>query len=156
MKNIFYYETKIGKIGISEENNYITDLFFGVQELSCEEYTVKETEIIKEANKQLSEYLNGDRKKFDLPLNPSGSEFSKQVWSELCKIPYGETRTYLELANTINRPKSYRAVGLANSKNPISIFIPCHRLIGSNGSLRGYLGGIKTKDYLLKLESKNK
>ncbi|MGX9756768.1 methylated-DNA--[protein]-cysteine S-methyltransferase [Clostridioides difficile] len=156
MKNIFYYETKIGKIGISEESNYITDLFFGVQELSCEEYTVKETKIIKEANKQLSEYLNGDRKKFDLPLHPSGSEFSKQVWNELCKIPYGETRTYLELANTINRPKSYRAVGLANSKNPISIFIPCHRLIGSNGSLRGYLGGIKTKDYLLKLESENK
>lgn len=156
MKNIFYYETKIGKIGISEENNYITDLFFGVQELSCEEYTVKETEIIKDANKQLSEYLNGDRKQFDLPLHPSGSEFSKQVWCELCKIPYGETRTYLELANTINRPKSYRAVGLANSKNPISIFIPCHRLIGSNGSLRGYLGGIKTKDYLLKLESENK
>ncbi|MCC0781983.1 methylated-DNA--[protein]-cysteine S-methyltransferase [Clostridioides sp. ES-S-0108-01] len=156
MKNIFYYETKIGKIGIAEKNNYITNLFFGTSGLDSERYLAKETKIIKEASKQLKEYLDGDRKEFDLPLQLSGGEFSKKVWNELCKIPYGETKTYIELANIINNPKSYRAVGMANSKNPISIFIPCHRLVGSNGSLRGYLGGIKIKEYLLKLEKENK
>ncbi|EQF24563.1 methylated-DNA-[]-cysteine S-methyltransferase family protein [Clostridioides difficile CD160] len=156
MKNIFYYETKIGKIGIAEKNNFITNLFFDTSILNSEEYLVKESKIIKEANKQLKEYLEGDRKEFDLPLKLSGSEFRKKVWNELCNIPYGETKTYVELANIINNPKAYRAVGLANSKNPISIFIPCHRLVGSNGSLRGYLGGIEVKEYLLKLEKENK
>ncbi|MCC0627381.1 MULTISPECIES: methylated-DNA--[protein]-cysteine S-methyltransferase [unclassified Clostridioides] len=156
MKNIFYYETKIGKIGIAEKNNYITNLFFGTSGLDSERYLAKETKIIKEASKQLKEYLDGYRKEFDLPLQLSGGGFSKKVWNELCKIPYGETKTYIELANIINNPKSYRAVGMANSKNPISIFIPCHRLVGSNGSLRGYLGGIKIKEYLLKLEKENK
>lgn len=156
MKNIFYYETKIGKIGIAEKNNFITNLFFDTSILNSEEYLVKESKIIKEANKQLKEYLEGDRKEFDLPLKLSGSEFMKKVWNELCNIPYGETKTYVELANIINNPKAYRAVGMANSKNPISIFIPCHRLVGSNGSLRGYLGGIEVKEYLLKLEKENK
>ncbi|MBY2478917.1 methylated-DNA--[protein]-cysteine S-methyltransferase [Clostridioides difficile] len=156
MKNIFYYETKIGKIGIAEKNNFITNLFFDTSILNFEEYLVKESKIIKEANKQLKEYLEGDRKEFDLPLKLSGSEFRKKVWNELCNIPYGETKTYVELANIINNPKAYRAVGMANSKNPISIFIPCHRLVGSNGSLRGYLGGIEVKEYLLKLEKENK
>ncbi|NMS90556.1 methylated-DNA--[protein]-cysteine S-methyltransferase [Clostridioides difficile] len=156
MKNIFYYETKIGKIGIAEKNNCITNLFFDTSILNSKEYLVKETEIIKEASKQLKEYLDGNRKAFDLPLELLGSEFSKKVWNELCKIPYGETKTYTELASIINNPKAYRAVGMANSKNPISIFIPCHRLVGSNGSLRGYLGGIKVKEYLLKLEKENK
>lgn len=156
MKNIFYYETKIGKIGIAEKNNYITNLFFGISSLDYEKYLLKETKVIKEASKQLKEYLDGDRKEFDLPLQLSGGEFSKKVWNELRKIPYGETKTYVELANIINNPKACRAVGMANSKNPISIFIPCHRLVGSNGSLRGYLGGIKVKEYLLKLERENK
>ncbi|KPI51894.1 cysteine methyltransferase [Clostridioides difficile] len=156
MKNIFYYETKIGKIGIAEKNSCVTNLFFDTSSLDPEEYLVKETKIIIEANKQLKEYLDGNRKEFDLPLELSGSEFMRKVWNELCKIPYGETMTYIELANIINNPKAYRAVGMANSKNPISIFIPCHRLIGSNGSLRGYLGGIKVKEYLLKLEKDNK
>lgn len=106
--------------------------------------------------KELDEYFSGKRKYFDLPLSYTGTSFQKKVWESLKKIPYGETKTYKEIALEIEKPKSYRAVGLANNKNPLPIFLPCHRVIGTNGKLVGYAGGLELKKKLLKLEKGNK
>jgi len=149
--NIFYYDTDIGKIGIVENGEKITNLFFEIDSYE-KGYTIKETDILKEANKQLHEYLMGCRIKFSLPLAPSGTEFRKSVWNSLCDISYGETKSYKEIAENIGNPKASRAVGSANNKNPIPIFIPCHRVIGSSGKLVGYRGGLKMKEQLLNLE----
>lgn len=108
--------------------------------------------ILRTAEMQLQEYFDGRRKNFQLPLEFCGSEFQTKVWRSLQTIPYGETRSYSELANVIGSPKSCRAVGGANGRNPISIVVPCHRVIGANGKLTGFAGGIKTKSYLLNLE----
>ena len=105
------------------------------------------------AKKQLSEYLNSERAKFDLPLDADGTEFQKQVWSELAKIPFGETRSYKQIAEAINKPKAVRAVGAANGRNPISVVVPCHRVVGSNRALTGYAGGVERKKKLLELEN---
>ena len=104
------------------------------------------------AERQLAEYFAGERKRFDLPLDFNGTEFQKQVWSALLTIPFGETRSYAEIARMIGRPAACRAVGAANGKNPISIVAPCHRVIGANGTLTGFAGGLKAKEYLLQLE----
>lgn len=101
---------------------------------------------------QLDEYFAGTRTTFDLPLTPNGTEFQLAAWRALRDIPYGETRSYAEQATTIGRPKAVRAVGSANGRNPISIIVPCHRVIGSNGSLTGFGGGLDAKTYLLALE----
>ncbi len=106
----------------------------------------------EEAIKQLEEYFGGKRKKFDLKINLNGSDFQKKVWTALCDIPYGETRSYKDIAKYIGDEKASRAVGMANNKNPIQIIIPCHRVIGSDGSLRGYAGGIEIKKRLLEIE----
>lgn len=106
--------------------------------------------------KELDEYFSGKRKYFDLPLNYEGTIFQKKVWEKLKNIAYGETKTYKDIALEIGKPKSYRAVGLANNKNPLPIFLPCHRVIGSNGKLVGYAGGLELKKKLLKLEKENK
>jgi len=103
---------------------------------------------------QLKEYFVGKRKKFDIPLNPQGTDFQRSVWKALQDIPYGKTRSYKQIAQAIGNPKACRAVGMANNKNPIWILIPCHRVIGTDGSLTGYGGGIEMKKKLLKLEKK--
>ncbi len=113
---------------------------------------MEETQILIEANSQLQEYFLGKRKSFNLPLNPGGTEFMKNVWSSLCDILYGETRSYKEIAQILNKDKAYRVVGLSNNKNSIPIFIQCHRFLSSTGNLTGYLGGLEVKSYLLKLE----
>ena len=154
MKNMFFYDTIIGSIGIGENGREITDIFFS-KNTKVENTSIKETELISMAIAQLSEYFNGTRKKFDLPLALKGTEFQKSVWKALMTIPYGETRTYKEIAEIIGNPKACRAVGMANNKNPISIVVPCHRVIGSNGKLVGYGGGIEIKKILLKLEKNN-
>ena len=100
----------------------------------------------------MSEYLIGKRKSFDLPLNPRGTVFQQQVWKALCDIPYGETRSYKQIAEAIGNPKAVRAVGMANNRNPVLIVVPCHRVIGANGKLVGYGAGIEKKEFLLKLE----
>lgn len=151
MKYIWEYNTKIGNIYIAEEDNKITNLYFK-NDVINENVTFKETDVIKEAYKELEEYLNGKRNKFDIVLNPKGTDFQKRVWKELCNIPYGCTRTYKEIAKLIENDKAMRAVGMANNKNPIPIFIPCHRVIGTNGKLVGYRGGIKVKEILLDIE----
>jgi methylated-DNA-[protein]-cysteine S-methyltransferase len=105
-----------------------------------------------EVARQLDEFFQGKRRHFDLMLAPKGTEYQKRVWAELVKIPFGETISYLELARRIGNPQASRAVGHANSKNPIALIVPCHRVIGSNGTLTGYAGGLDLKDKLLTWE----
>jgi methylated-DNA-[protein]-cysteine S-methyltransferase len=112
-----------------------------------------DTGLLQEPVRQLSSYFAGKLQQFDVPLTPQGTTFQRSVWSELQQIPYGETISYGELARRLGNPKSVRAVGLANGANPISIIIPCHRVIGANGSLVGYGGGLPIKQALLALES---
>ncbi len=109
--------------------------------------------VLAEARQQLTAYFAGERQTFDLPLAPQGTEFQRRVWDALKAIPYGVTITYGELARRIGDPKASRAVGLANGSNPLSIIVPCHRVIGANGKLTGYGGGVERKQALLALES---
>ena len=109
--------------------------------------------ILLAAERQLGEYFSGARTQFDLPLQPEGSEFQKQVWQALRAIPFGQTRSYLDLAKAVGSAKAARAVGAANGKNPLSIIVPCHRVIGSDGSLTGFAGGLDTKAALLAHEA---
>ncbi len=148
-------QTALGEIFIVEENNNITRVCFQKQNFMTPEI-MKRTPLINEAFRQLQEYLVGKRKVFDIPLNPFGTTFQKKVWHALLDIPYGETASYKEIAEKINSPHAYRAVGLANNKNPIPIFVPCHRVIGSNGKLVGYAGGLNLKSQLLNIEALNK
>lgn len=156
MKNLFYYETEIGPIGIAEEEGRITDIFFKERESikDIDGAVVKETEQIKEAGRQIVEYLKGRRQEFDLPLEPRGTDFQKSAWNALLTIPYGEVRSYKQMAEQVGNPKACRAIGLANNRNPIAIVIPCHRVIGTNGKLVGYGGGLDIKEHLLALEEK--
>lgn len=110
------------------------------------------TELLSMATIQLDEYFQEKRTTFSLPFKLTGTPFQLAVWKELQNIPYGKTTSYKEIAQKINKPKAYRAVGMANNKNPLPIIIPCHRVIGSNGKLIGYAGGLKLKNYLLELE----
>lgn len=155
MDCIYHYNFSIGKITIAESEGFITSIGF-FEDSSFKHYILKETPLIQNAAVQIDEFLNGLRKQFDLPLAPSGTKFQKQVWQSLLDIPYGETRSYKDIAVSINNPKAYRAVGMANNKNPIMIVIPCHRVIGSNGDLVGYGGGINIKEILLNIENKNR
>jgi methylated-DNA-[protein]-cysteine S-methyltransferase len=109
--------------------------------------------VLVETERQLTEYFRGDRKTFALELDFSGPDFQKRVWQELLAIPYGETRSYGDIAKKLGNPKACRAVGAANGKNPISIIAPCHRVVGSNGKLTGFAGGLEAKAYLLRLEA---
>lgn len=149
MMNYYKYETAIGLLAICEEEGKITAI-----SLHCSPETgnEKETGIIREAYTQLAEYLDGKRKSFDLPLAPKGTEFQKRVWHALCEIPYGQTRSYKQIAEAIGNPKGVRAVGMANNRNPIIIVVPCHRVIGSDGKMIGYAAGVDKKEFLLKLE----
>lgn len=115
---------------------------------------IENKEFFREAARQLEAYFSGDLKSFNLKLAPEGTDFQKSVWKTLCGIPYGETRTYKEIAVSIGKPRAYRAVGLANNRNPIAIIIPCHRVIGSDGKLTGYASGLDIKEFLLKREEK--
>lgn len=113
----------------------------------------KKHPILLETQKQLNEYFSGQRKVFDLPLDFEGTEFQEKVWQALLTIPFGETRSYKQIAEQIGNVKAVRAVGAANGKNPISIIAPCHRVVGANGKLVGFAGGLENKDILLKLET---
>ena len=153
-KNVFFYRMMSINIGITEENNAITGLFFGRD--VPEGFIKKETPLIQKAALQIEEYFAGKRKKFAIPLAMHGTDFQMDVWRALQGIPYGETRSYKEIAALIGRPKAVRAVGMANHRNPISIIVPCHRVIGHNGALVGYGAGLPIKQYLLELEQAHK
>lgn len=139
-------ETPIGPLTLEAGENAVTAIRFGAgaaQDVSP---------LLDAAEAQLHEYFAGTRRAFDLPLAPRGTAFQQRVWTALRAIPYGETRTYGELAAAIGNPNAGRAVGMANHRNPIPIVIPCHRVIGANGTLTGYAGGLETKQKLLALE----
>ncbi|MGH7887370.1 MAG: methylated-DNA--[protein]-cysteine S-methyltransferase [Candidatus Binatia bacterium] len=111
--------------------------------------------ILVQAERQLSEYFTGKRTQFELPLEPRGTEFQKKVWRSLRKIPFGKTKSYMEIARAIGLPRACRAVGGASGKNPLSIIVPCHRVVGANGALTGFGGGLETKAKLLALEARS-
>lgn len=152
MKSAFSYGTDIGTIVIEENGKAITKIYLANEDIDDLLVKRQETELLREAIKQLNEYFSGSRNFFDLPLEPEGTEFQKKVWNALKEIPFGETRSYGEIAKKIGNEKAARAVGMANNKNPIMIVIPCHRVIGSNGKLVGYAGGLDIKEKLLNLE----
>ncbi len=116
-------------------------------------YVERDDEVLKQTRKQLAEYFDNTRQKFDIPIVTTGTPFQKNVWRALCEVPYGETSTYLQLAKNIGNPKAVRAVASANGANSIGIIIPCHRIIGQNGELVGFAGGLALKKRLLKLEN---
>lgn len=149
--NVAYFESPVGLIEIQSEKGSIVSLDF----LKEKRYDEKSESVLVEAKKQLKDYFDGKRKVFDLPIKTSGTEFQNKVWSELTKISYGETLSYKDIAVGIGNEKACRAVGNANNKNKIAIIIPCHRVVGSNGKLVGYEGGIWRKKWLLKHETKN-
>ena len=144
-------DVPISEVYIAETDGKLSHLLFH-EDKRLNGYEKKETSITKETAKQVEEYFAGKRKKFDIPFNMKGTPFQQSVWNALCTIPLGETRTYKDIAVQIDNPKAMRAVGLANNRNPISIIVPCHRVIGANGSLTGYAGGLGAKEYLLDLE----
>ncbi|MDP2574218.1 methylated-DNA--[protein]-cysteine S-methyltransferase [Vibrio penaeicida] len=146
--------SKLGDVTIQANDDGLLGIWFETyttkpQELGRED---RKHNVLAEACKQLTEYFDGGRKTFDVPLAAKGTDFQKQVWQALTQIPFGETWSYQDLANTIGNPKAVRAVGLANGKNPISVIVPCHRVIGKSGKLTGYAGGLERKEALLKLE----
>jgi methylated-DNA-[protein]-cysteine S-methyltransferase len=147
---LYTRQTEIGRIGLAERDGALTELAFKAQPAPDRR---SEPELIKRAFAQIEEYLAGRRKRFDLPLRVEGTPFMRRVWDELCRIPYGETRSYKAVATAIGQPGAMRAVGMANNRNPIALIIPCHRVIGADGSLTGFGGGLDVKRYLLDLEA---
>ena len=151
-----YYKSPIGLIRIFESGGFLTRADFvgqNPESAHCEsERRSKSSNLLKDACMQLGEYFKGRRKKFELALKPNGTDFQRSAWESLLRIPYGETRSYLQQAESISHPKAIRAIGQANSRNPIPIIIPCHRVIGKNGSLTGYAGGLDRKTRLLVME----
>ncbi len=158
MDTMLYIDTMIGKIGIREDGSGIIGVFFETEVPpkdvdGCNEL---ETPLLRLASKEILEYLDGSRKEFTVPVSLKGTAFQLEDWKALMTIPYGETRCYQEIAEQIGKPKACRAVGHANNRNPISIIVPCHRVVGKDGSMTGYGGGLAIKEFLLDLEKKNK
>lgn len=156
MKNRCHYESPVGMICMEEQDGAVTGVYIDKECTTEDRSRDVETPVLKEARRQLSEYFLKQRKEFDLPLAPQGTEFQKKVWEALCMIPYGETRSYGEIARQIGNSKASRAVGGANNKNHIMIVIPCHRVIGANGALVGFGGGLDVKEFLLELEKQER
>ena len=152
MKLLKVYTSPIGDISIIEEENKIIEISFGVK-LGIEKGS---SLLLEKTENELQEYFEGKRTEFDIPIKLKRTEFYEKVWNELKKIPYGETRSYGEIAEKIGNPKASRAVGMANHNNPISIIVPCHRVVGKNSKLVGYAGGLDKKKYLIELERKVK
>lgn len=150
MACVFYEETVLGPLGVQEEQGALTRICFGRHSTDAKE---RKTPLIEQAFSQLEEYFSGRRRVFELPLAPKGTEFQKRVWNALMEIPYGQLRTYRQIAQSVQNEKACRAVGLANNRNPIPIIIPCHRVVGSNGRLVGYAGGLDIKRKLLNIEA---
>ena len=150
MQKAWTYQTELGELTLAENGEALTRLSFGggLPQGAARE----ETPLLQMAHGQLTEYLAGERRRFELPLAPEGTPFEQAVWAQLLKIPYGETCTYGGIAARLGKPGASRAVGMANHRNPIGIIIPCHRVIGKDGSLTGYAGGLGIKERLLILE----
>lgn len=146
-----YLDSPIGPIEISGDDDFVSTVIFADE---IKKDTPHLPKVIRDCRQQLEEYFAGTRKEFRLMLSQSGTDFQRQVWTALIDIPYGKTTSYLQLAKNIGDAKSIRAVGAANGKNNIAIIVPCHRVIGSNGTLVGYAGGLDKKKWLLDFEAR--
>jgi methylated-DNA-[protein]-cysteine S-methyltransferase len=159
MKSLFFYEYPTGPLGIAEDSGAICRVFFGGKKSLpglpwAGDFVVAETPLIKKTAAQLEEYFAGKRKTFTVPLSLGGTDFQAACWKALRTIPYGETRSYKDLALLAGNPRALRAAGMANNRNPVVIIVPCHRVIGNDGSLTGYGGGLPVKRFLLDLEQR--
>lgn len=150
MEQAAYLDTKIGIVKITQCGNSIAR----IEKIdgSCPNLSCETTPLLEKAICQIEEYLDGKRRVFELPLVFNGTAFQNKVWQALCDIPYGETRSYKQLAQAVGNPKACRAVGMANNKNPLLIVVPCHRVIGADGRLVGYAAGLEIKQQLLEME----
>lgn len=148
MTNYTYYTSPIGLIEIGGTDTALTSLYF----VDTERQETSSSAVLDAAVHQLDEYFRHRRQKFDLPLEPHGTDFQRHVWRQLLTVRYGTTVAYQDIANALGNPKAIRAVGAANGQNPISVIVPCHRIIGSNGKLIGYGGGLWRKEWLLQHE----
>lgn len=161
MEKFTYLESPVGKLLLFSDGRSLTGLYTAQQIRTkfeslpaAQECSSSDLSIFADAEKQLAEYFAGERTEFTLPLNPHGSNFQRAVWDQLRLIEYGTTLSYVQLAERLGKPTASRAVGNANGKNPISIIVPCHRVIGANGALTGYAGGLECKKELLSHELK--
>jgi methylated-DNA-[protein]-cysteine S-methyltransferase len=149
-------DSPIGKLTLVANNESLVTLVFSTGKMSksrlAEAAEPGDNAVLRKTEKQLREYFAGKRESFDLPLSPTGTSFQQKVWKALSKIPFGVTKNYGEIAKLVGAPKASRAVGAANGRNPIPIIVPCHRVIGANGALTGFGGGVPTKKFLLELE----
>ncbi|MDN5864292.1 MAG: methylated-DNA--[protein]-cysteine S-methyltransferase [Gammaproteobacteria bacterium] len=157
---MMYYtkmDSPVGELLLAATDKALTGIYFDDEAPAVGGDWKRQSDhpVLRKTQTQLEEYFAGKRKAFDLPLAPEGTVFQRQVWKVLARIPYGETRSYGDIARRIRRPKAVRAVGAANGANPIPIVVPCHRVIGSNGSLTGYGGGLDRKQHLLALEKQS-
>lgn len=153
----YYYtlmDSPLQTLIIGSDGEHIVRLFMDGQKYASrlDHHWKRDDALLADAVSQLGAYFAGELTRFDLPLKPAGTAFQQQVWQALTDIPYGKTASYGEIANRLNKPKAVRAVGAANGRNPIGIIIPCHRVVGANGSLTGYAGGIERKQWLLRHE----
>ena len=148
------YSSPLGQITLQANDAGLTGAWFQVQTTAPDDFGTRQDNhpILMQALTELVEYFAGKREQFDVPTSVDGTDFQKQVWGVLKKIPYGETWSYQDVAIAIDNPKAVRAVGMANGKNPLSIIVPCHRVIGKNGKITGYAGGVERKEMLLDLE----
>ena len=151
--------TPVGPLTLVAEGGALVRISFGDDRHSSEGRESSgcsdHTPLLDEAARQLADYFEGRRREFDLPLAPAGTSFQREVWAALREIPYGETRSYKDIARAVGRPRACRAVGMANNRNPLPIVIPCHRVVGASGALTGYAGGLEVKSKLLQLEGCN-
>lgn len=153
MKSVYFYDYPVGSLGIAEQGGEICRVFF-CEDKALAGFKTAQTPLIKLAAAQLDEYFAAKRTSFDLPLCISGTDFQLSVWEALRQIPAGEVRSYKAVAEMVQSPRAYRAVGMANRNNPLVIIIPCHRVTGAGGGLTGYIGGLAAKKYLLELEKR--
>jgi methylated-DNA-[protein]-cysteine S-methyltransferase len=152
MNAFSYFESPIGRLLLTSDGTALTGLYMEPsRKAQCTDGWIEDVTVapLSATVRQLTEYFEGTRREFDLPLRLQGTVFQQRVWRQLTEIPYGQTWSYGQLAQRIDKPSASRAVGLANGRNPISILVPCHRVIGADGSLTGYGGGIERKRWLL-------
>lgn len=153
MISFWRYDSPLGIYTVAEDGEGIYALFFG-ERPGKEKWTMQETPLLKRAAAQMAEYFSGARRSFDLPLSLKGTPFQMADWAALREIPYGQTRCYQQIAEQLGNSKACRAVGMANNRNPVAVIIPCHRVLGKDGKLVGYAGGLSVKQGLLALEQK--
>ncbi len=153
MERFFCLNTPVGPVTVAATDEAVTAVRFGASASAENPVEEELPPVLRQAVEELHEYFAGTRRTFTLPLSPAGTPFQQQVWAALRSIPYGETRTYGQIAAQIGHPKACRAVGMANNRNPIAIVVPCHRVVGSSGALVGYAAGLPVKEKLLRLEA---